>query len=67
MVKKYGIRKYSLIFNGVSLPEKSDQTDYLKQLGLEKRKYVIAVGRFLEEKGFDYLIKAFKKAGIVRL
>jgi glycosyltransferase involved in cell wall biosynthesis len=64
IVKKYIIRKYCLIFNGVTLPNKTDQTDYLTQLGLERQKYVLAVGRFIEEKGFDYLIKAFKKARI---
>jgi len=62
MEKKYQIGKYSVIFNGVCLPEKSTRFDYLEQLGLQKNKYVIGVGRFLEEKGFDYLINAFRKA-----
>jgi glycosyltransferase involved in cell wall biosynthesis len=34
-------------------------------LGLERQKYIIGVGRFLEEKGFDYLIRAFKKANVL--
>ena len=64
MVKKYEINKYKVIFNGVCLPEKSNRFDYLEELGLQKQKYVIGVGRFLEEKGFDYLISAFRKANL---
>lgn len=64
MVKKYGINNYTVIFNGVCLPEIAAQSDYLESLGLEKQKYVIAVGRFLEEKGFDYLIRSFRKTNI---
>jgi glycosyltransferase involved in cell wall biosynthesis len=65
MVEKYTITKYKVIFNGVCLPNKSIQSDYLEYLGLEKQKYVIGVGRFLEEKGFDYLIRAFSKTNIM--
>lgn len=64
MIKKYNIRKYGVIFNGVCLPGKSDNSDYLESLGLKKQKYIIGVGRFLEEKGFDYLIRAFRKTNI---
>lgn len=62
MVRKYKIKNYGLILNGVDLPEKSVKTDYLESLGLEKQKYILGVGRYLEEKGFDYLIRSFKKA-----
>ena len=51
MVKEIQYQKYKVIFNGVCLPNKSIQSDYLEYLGLEKQKYVIGVGRFLEEKG----------------
>jgi starch synthase len=64
MMKKYKINNYKVIFNGVCLPNKSTQSDYLEYLGLEKQKYLIGVGRFLEEKGFDYLIRAFRKTNI---
>ena len=64
MIKKYPIKNYKVIFNGVCLPDKSNNTDYLEYMGIEKGKYIISVGRFLEEKGFDYLIRAFRKANI---
>lgn len=39
-------------------------SDYLQTLGVEPGKYIVAVGRITPEKGFDYLIKAFGKAGL---
>ena len=64
MVKKYTINRYKLVLNGVSFPNKSVSSDYVEYLGLERQKYIIAVGRYLEEKGFDYLIRAFSKTNI---
>jgi starch synthase len=65
MVRKYKINNYKVILNGVTLQGKSVNSDYIESLGLEKQKYIIGVGRFLEEKGFDYLIRAFKKTNII--
>lgn len=62
--KHYKIHKYKVLFNGVRIPKKATGSDYIESLGLEKQKYIIAVGRFLEEKGFDYLIRAYKKANV---
>jgi alpha-maltose-1-phosphate synthase len=64
MIKKYPVKNFKVIFNGVSLPVIATQTDYIESLGLEKQKYLIAVGRFLEEKGFDYMIRSFRKTEI---
>jgi glycosyltransferase involved in cell wall biosynthesis len=64
MVKKYDIKKSGVVFNGVCIPIRSNQSDYPESLGLEKQKYLIGVGRFLEEKGFDYLIRAFRKTNL---
>lgn len=51
-----------LIFNGVEIQEKTSSTDYINSLGLEKGKYIFTLGRFVEEKGFDNLIKAYVKS-----
>jgi glycosyltransferase involved in cell wall biosynthesis len=57
--EKYHRSDTNLIFNGVSPAKISKKTDYIESLGLKPRKYVFTLGRFVEEKGFDYLIKAF--------
>jgi glycosyltransferase involved in cell wall biosynthesis len=36
------------------------ETEYIESLGLESNKYIIAVARFVPEKGFDDLIEAYK-------
>lgn len=55
---KYG-RDPAVISNGVNIPEPTHNSDNLKQYGLEKGKYILAVGRFVPEKGFHDLIRAF--------
>ncbi len=56
------IKNVSIIYNGVNAPVKSTSTDYISSLGLTPGKYVMALGRFVPEKRFDWLIEAFKKA-----
>jgi len=58
---KYNRNDAHLIYNGVNFPELSIEDDYLKSLGLTKNNYIIAVGRFVEEKGFTDLIRAYSK------
>lgn len=60
--KKYSRYNTNLIFNGFSSPVFCEETDYIESLGLTPRKYVFTLGRFVEEKGFDLLIRAFKNA-----
>jgi len=57
---KYGRNDCVLIPNGISIPSKTEHYDYIESLGLVKGLYVIAVGRFVEEKGFHDLIEAFR-------
>lgn len=57
---KYNRQDSTLIYNGVNIPSISKNDDFIKELGLIKKKYIIAVGRFVEEKGFHDLIAAFK-------
>ncbi len=61
IIQKYGRRDANIIFNGVNIPTKSEDTSYLETIGVKKRNYVFAMGRFVPEKGFDLLINAFSK------
>ncbi len=58
---KYGRTYTHLIFNGVVPPVKSTESKYIESLGLQKGCYILAVGRFVPEKGFDLLIDAFSR------
>jgi len=51
-----------LIHNGVNPVERTSGYSYVRSLGLEPGKYVVAMGRFVKEKGFDHLIDAFLQA-----
>lgn len=62
LADNYGRTDTDLIYNGVSRPVKSRSTDYIESIGLEPGKYIVAVGRFVKEKGFHDLIEAYRKA-----
>lgn len=55
-------RKSVYIPNGINEPVFSTSTDFLKSIGVEPGKYVLAVGRITPEKGFDTLIKGFRSS-----
>jgi len=57
--KLYGRSDTKLIYNGVPQAEVSTSTDYLQNLGVEPEKFVLALGRFVPEKNFHLLVKAF--------
>lgn len=57
----YGRNDAHLIYNGVNSPIKSTSVDYLKSLGIIPGKYIVAIGRFVEEKGFHDLIEAYSR------
>jgi glycosyltransferase involved in cell wall biosynthesis len=62
MKKKYGrTHRVHLIYNGVNIPPLVAPGSCLARLGLSPQHYVLAVGRFVEEKNFDHLIDAFHK------
>lgn len=56
---RYGRTDTDLIYNGVQHPIKSTSTDYVRHIGLEPGKYIVAIGRFVKEKGFHDLIEAY--------
>lgn len=64
--KEYG--KESVCVPGaVNLPEPSvaDKSNILTRFGLEKGKYLLFMGRLVQDKNPDYLIKAFIKSKLV--
>jgi glycosyltransferase involved in cell wall biosynthesis len=66
---KYGRDDAKLIHNGVLINQLDTSTDYLKELGIKRKEYIIAVGRFVEEKGFHDLIEAWNslESGVFKL
>jgi glycosyltransferase involved in cell wall biosynthesis len=63
-VKQKYARKATVIPNGVEIPAQLESTQALQQFGLERAKYILAIGRFVPEKGFHDLIDAFGEAGL---
>lgn len=55
-------RKSNLIYNGVPIPEKCKKTNYIEDIGVYPDRYILAVARFVPEKGLHDLISAFKQA-----
>lgn len=60
----YGRDDTTLIYNGVNLPKRSRRRDWLDKWGLSNTPYIVAVGRFVKEKGFHDLIEAYTKSGL---
>ncbi len=61
VAERHGRTDTHLIPNGVILPVRRIATDRIAALGLQPGRYVIAVGRFVEEKGFHDLITAWQR------
>jgi glycosyltransferase involved in cell wall biosynthesis len=57
--QKYNRHNAHLIYNGVSMPHFVQSTGYLNELGIQSKKYLFAMGRFVPEKNFHHLINAF--------
>jgi len=62
--EKYNRHDAHLIPNGVNIPKKAFSIDYITSLGLVKQNYIIAVGRFVPEKGLHDLIDAYIHSGL---
>ncbi|MDY6973689.1 MAG: glycosyltransferase family 4 protein [Thermodesulfobacteriota bacterium] len=63
IIKERCNRRSNLIYNGVSRPERSKQHGFLTQIGARPNNYVLAVARFVPEKGLHDLIGAFRASG----
>lgn len=61
IVKRRCGRDSVLIFNGVDIPEIASSTTYIEGLGVTPQHYMIAVARFVPEKGLHDLIDAYEK------
>lgn len=59
-------KKSVYIPNGIVAVTKSDNTDYLENIGAMKGKYVLGVGRLTPEKGFEYLVEAVNRLDSVK-
>ncbi len=57
--QKYG-RKSWLVPNGVVIDTRKTGTEYLSGIGVEPGRYILAVARFVPEKGLHDLLAAFK-------
>ena len=59
-------RESNLIYNGVTIPKRSKESDFLTQIGVHPGEYILAVGRFVPEKGLHDLINAFEAMNFSR-
>ena len=65
--KEYGCKKTAFIRNGVNIPDRLNaetSRKWLEKHNLFGKKYIFALGRFVEEKGFHDLIAAYKKSNL---
>ena len=64
LADKCGRTDTDLIYNGVNKPEAPTSDDYLRKWGLADKPYIVAIGRFVKEKGFHDLIDAYLASGL---
>jgi glycosyltransferase involved in cell wall biosynthesis len=56
---RYGRKNAHLIYNGIAPSTFQEDHNYIHSLVINSRKYFLAMGRFVPEKNFDRLIRAF--------
>ena len=59
IIQKRCNKQSVLIYNGVKMNKVSDSDDYLQGIGVKKGGYILAVARFVPEKGLHDLIEAY--------
>jgi len=60
IIRKRCGRESNLIYNGVQIPDRSEKKDFLAQKGIMPDNYILALARFVPEKGLHDLLEAFK-------
>lgn len=61
IARKYGrVGHVHLIYNGVPQPDLCDYPEYFKELGIESRRYILGMCRFVPEKRLHDLINAYE-------
>jgi len=66
-IRKRYKRDVAVIPNGVMPAQIAQGNGFIDRFGLSKGKYILAVGRFVPEKGFGDLIEAFEIASLATL
>lgn len=56
--------KSTYIPNGVTIRSRAQSTQLIEAMQIIPQKYILAVGRITQEKGFDYLVDAFLQSNI---
>jgi glycosyltransferase involved in cell wall biosynthesis len=64
IAETYNRRDGVLIPNGVNKPVITTDSDYIESIGVVKGQYIFTLARFVPEKGFDYMIRAYAKSSI---
>lgn len=64
LARKYGRTDTALIYNGVPAPLRLSAHDYIDSLTLVPEQYIVALGRFVPEKNFDLLIRAWASSSL---
>jgi len=59
IIKERCNRDAVLIYNGVSMPARGQSHEFLDRIGANEKEYILAVARFVPEKGLHDLIIAF--------
>ncbi len=59
--KRFGVKPVYIPY-GANL-QFSNKEEVLKKYGVEKQKYIIFIGRFVKEKGIEFLIESFEEVG----
>lgn len=61
IVRRRASRESHLIYNGIPEPQRANEHIYLSSIGVRRKKYILALARFVPEKGLHDLVEAFRR------